>query len=99
MKEIQLSNRLQAVVDLVSKGAKVADVGCDHAYISIYMIEQGIAGHVVAMDVNKGPLERAKDNIKEHGLNDQIETRLSNGIKELNPGEVNTLLISPRSGE
>lgn len=98
MKEIQLSNRLQAVVDLVSKGAKVADIGCDHAYISIYMIEQGIASHVVAMDVNKGPLERATENIREHGLADRIETRLSNGIKELNVGEVNTLLIAGMGG-
>ena len=49
--KLQLSKRLQAVVDLVTKGERVADIGCDHAYISIYMVEQNIASKVIAMDV------------------------------------------------
>lgn len=97
-KQVQLSRRLQAVVDLVTRGKKVADVGCDHAYISIYMVEQKIASHVIAMDVNRGPLERAKENIKKFGLDGFIETRLSDGIKKLEPGEAETLLIAGMGG-
>lgn len=97
-KQVQLSERLQAVVELVTKGRSVADVGCDHAYISIYMIEQGIAGHVIAMDVNRGPLQRAKENIQKYGMQDKIETRLSDGIMELKKKEVHTVLIAGMGG-
>ena len=65
---MELSKRLQAVVNLVSPGNVVADIGCDHGYVSIYLIEQKIAPHVIAMDVNKGPLERANMHIASHGL-------------------------------
>lgn len=97
-KQVQLSERLRAVVELVTKGKIVADVGCDHAYISIYMIEQGIAEHVIAMDVNRGPLQRAKENIEKYGMQDKIETRLSNGIMELKKQEVHTVLIAGMGG-
>lgn len=85
-------------MDLVTKGERVADIGCDHAYISIYMVEQKIADKVIAMDVNKGPLERAKENIQKNHFEEQIETRLSDGIKELKAGEVTTLLIAGMGG-
>lgn len=95
---MQLSKRLQAVAGMVKKGERVADVGCDHAYVSIYMMEQGIASGVIAMDVNKGPLKRAEENIHKYHLEDRIEIRLSDGIKALRPGEVHTLLIAGMGG-
>lgn len=95
---VQLSERLQAVVNLITKGAKVADIGCDHAYLSIYMVEEKLASKVIAMDVNKGPLERAKENIKQYHFENQIETRLSDGLMALEPGEVDTLLIAGMGG-
>lgn len=95
---MQLSERLQAVVNLITKGAKVADIGCDHAYLSIYMVEENLASKVIAMDVNKGPLERAKENIKQYHFENQIETRLSDGLMALEPGEVDTLLIAGMGG-
>ncbi|WP_281532059.1 tRNA (adenine(22)-N(1))-methyltransferase [Anaerocolumna aminovalerica] len=95
---MQLSKRLQAVADSVTKGNRVADVGCDHAYISIYLISQNIAPSVIAMDVNKGPLERGQENIKRLGLGGQIETRLSDGLYKLNPGEADTILIAGMGG-
>ncbi|MCI8407727.1 MAG: SAM-dependent methyltransferase [Lachnospiraceae bacterium] len=95
---MQLSERLQAVVNLITKGAKVADIGCDHAYLSIYMVEEKLASKVIAMDVNKGPLERAKENIKQYHFENQIETRLSDGLMALEPGEVDTLLIAGMGG-
>ena len=93
-----LSDRMRAVVGLVKACDCIADIGCDHAYISIYMVEQNIASKVIAMDVNKGPLERAKDNIRKSQFEQKIETRLSDGIKELKSGEVNTLLIAGMGG-
>jgi tRNA (adenine22-N1)-methyltransferase len=95
---MQLSKRLQAVADSVTKGNRVADVGCDHAYISIYLIRQNIASGVIAMDVNKGPLERGRENMERLGLDSRIETRLSDGLHKLNPGEADTILIAGMGG-
>lgn len=95
---MQLSNRLRTLADMVSKGSSVADVGCDHAYVSIYLMEEHIARKVIAMDINKGPLIRAKENIEAHHLSDHIETRLSDGLLKLNPGEIDTILIAGMGG-
>lgn len=95
---MQLSDRLTTVAEFVSKGSKVADIGCDHAHTSIYLVEHGIAVSSIAMDINKGPLQRAEENIRRFGYEDKIATRLSDGAKELKPGEADTLLISGMGG-
>lgn len=95
---MQLSNRLRTLADMVSKGSSVADVGCDHAYVSIYLMKEQIARKVIAMDINKGPLIRAKENIEEHHLSHHIEIRLSDGLQKLAPGEVDTILIAGMGG-
>ena len=95
---MQLSKRLKTLADMVSKGSTVADVGCDHAYVSIYLMEQQIAKKVIAMDINKGPLKKARENIDSSNLSTCIETRLSNGLMELNKGEVDTVLIAGMGG-
>lgn len=95
---MQLSIRLKAVADSVTKGNRVADVGCDHAYISIYLIENNIAPQVIAMDVNKGPLERARENITLYGYEERIQTRLSDGLEKLILGEADTILLAGMGG-
>lgn len=94
-----LSDRLQVVVDMVTPGHKVADVGCDHAYTSIYLIKNKISNKVLAMDANPGPIKKARKNIyEEYGLEDKIETRLSDGLENLAPGEVDTVIIAGMGG-
>lgn len=95
---MELSRRLQAVADLVSAGLVVADVGTDHGYIPIYLIETGKCKKAFAMDVNRGPLLRANEHIAEHGLEDKIETRLSDGVKQLNVGECDAVVIAGMGG-
>lgn len=80
---ITLSKRLQAVANLVKPVTTMADIGCDHGFMSIYLIQSNRCEHVIAMDVNEGPLLRAKEHILEHALQNQIETRLSDGGKAL----------------
>ena len=80
---MELSKRLQAVADLLDCHETVADIGCDHGFVSIYLIESKKAGKCLAMDVNKGPLERAKEHIMQKRLSTYIETRLSDGAKEI----------------
>ncbi|SHO47162.1 tRNA (adenine(22)-N(1))-methyltransferase [Anaerocolumna xylanovorans] len=95
---MQLSNRLKTVADTVTKGNRVADVGCDHAYIAIYLAENNIAPKVIAMDVNIGPLSRANENIALWRLTGKIETRLSDGLLKLKPSEADSVVIAGMGG-
>lgn len=93
-----LTPRMRCVAAFVPSGARVADIGCDHAYVSIFLCEQGICDHVIAMDVRKGPLEIARANVHKAGLDDRIELRLSDGLERLSCGEVDTIVIAGMGG-
>lgn len=75
------------------------DVGTDHGYVPIYLMKNRLATHVIAMDINKGPLERAEEHIREYNLQDDIETRLSNGFSELKPDEADIAVLAGMGGE
>ena len=93
-----LSKRLTTIASLVPVGSRVADVGTDHGYTPIYLVRNGIAVSAIAMDVRSGPLSRAEQHVKEYGLEDKIELRLSDGLQELQPGEADTVIISGLGG-
>ena len=95
---MQLSLRLTAVAQFVTKGNRLADIGTDHGYVPIYLVKCGIIPSAIAMDINKGPLERAKEHIEEYGLTDKVKTRLSDGLKKLGEGEADTVLIAGMGG-
>lgn len=95
---MHLSKRLQSVADLVTPGNRVADIGCDHAYTSIYLAKNNISTRIIAMDVNQGPIDRANENIIKYGCADQIETRKSDGLEKLLPGEADTIIIAGMGG-
>ena len=96
--DMELSRRLQAVAGLVTAGYRVADIGTDHAYIPIHLAQSGKIPGAVAMDVNRGPLERAEENIREHQLEDRIKTRLSDGFSALKEGEADSAVIAGMGG-
>lgn len=98
MKTVELSARMQALVDMVSKGRTVCDIGCDHGWVSIYLIQQGIAPKVFAMDVRTGPLERAKEHIRDYHLETYIEPRLSDGLSSLQVGEADCMVCAGMGG-
>lgn len=97
--EVVLSKRLQSLTDMVSRGKRVVDVGCDHGFVSIYLVQHGISPVVLAMDVRKGPLSRAQEHIGEYGLEDYIETRLSDGLLEFQEGEAQSLVCAGMGGK
>ncbi len=94
-----LSKRLKTVADLVSPGGKVADVGTDHGYVPIYLIKENICEFVYAMDVNEGPLEKAKANIIEEGLQDKIENLLSDGFDNFGDRNADSVIIAGMGGD
>lgn len=95
---MELSNRLYAVASMVTAGYTMADIGTDHAYIPIYLIENGIVPFAAAMDIGEGPLSRAREHVAEHGLLEQIDLRLSDGLKELSAWEVQSVVIAGMGG-
>lgn len=95
---IQLSQRLQAVADLAEDAGVVADVGTDHGYIPLFLIACGKAQRAIAMDINEGPLQRAREHIRQYNQQERIETRLSDGLSKLRPGEAQTIVIAGMGG-
>ena len=95
---VKISNRLMTAAALVTQGYTLADVGTDHGYIPIYLLQQEKIPSAIAMDINEGPLERAKEHIALYGLQAYIQTRLSDGVAALKPGEVEAVLIAGMGG-
>lgn len=95
---IQLSKRLQAVAALVPECGCAADIGCDHGYTSIFLVQRGIACRAIAMDVREGPLARAREHISRQKLGPYIQVRLSDGLEGLMPGEADAVVIAGMGG-
>ena len=94
----KLSKRLQTIAQMVTTGNRLADIGTDHGFLPLYLLEQGRIPSALAMDVNKGPLERAREHIENSNCQQYIETRLSDGLEKLIPGEVDTVVIAGMGG-
>lgn len=95
---MSLSDRLKAVAAMVTPGLRVADVGCDHGYLAIHLIRKNISPHVIAMDVGEGPLMRAVEHVREAGLTDRIDIRLSDGLEKLTAGEAECVVMAGMGG-
>lgn len=95
---VHLSGRLQALADMVSEGKTIVDVGCDHGFLDIYLVQAGKTLHALAMDVRKGPLSAAKEHVRECGLEDRIKTRLSDGLERFHAGEAQVLICAGMGG-
>lgn len=93
-----LSKRLMSVAQMVSPGLPCADIGCDHAYLSIYLVKNNISPKVIACDVNDGPIMKASENIKKENLSELIECRKADGLSGISTGEVESVVISGMGG-
>ena len=95
---MELPERLKRIASLVPEGSRTADIGCDHAYLAIALLEAEQVPYVICSDINEGPLALAKAHLAEHGLEDKSECRLMNGISGLSPGEADTVVIAGMGG-
>lgn len=93
-----LSDRLKAVAQMITPQIPVADIGCDHAYLPIYLVRENMTPYVIACDINAGPVARARENIGDVGLSDKIEVRCGDGLSPLRPGEVRSIVLAGMGG-
>lgn len=98
MRPVMLSARLRTVADMVTRGNVVCDVGCDHGFTAIYLVQNGISPRALAMDLREGPLSAAGEHIAACGLRERIETRLSDGLHKYKAGEADTLICAGMGG-
>ena len=96
--KLPLSNRLLACCDFVSPGDRVADIGCDHGYLGIYLLKNGIASNVIASDVNEKPLQSALHNAVKFGVKEHMSFYLSNGVRSI-PREFDVLVCAGMGGD
>ena len=96
--KLPLSNRLLACCNYIKPGDRVADVGCDHGYLSIYLLKQGIAGSVIASDIHEQPLLSAVRNAEKYGVRDRMTFFLSNGVQNI-PRDFGVLVCAGMGGD
>ena len=99
MRTVELTPRLRSVAELVPRGARFADVGTDHAYLPVWLLQQGRITGAVASDLRPGPLERARGTAEKYGLTGRMDFRLCDGLSGIQPDEVNTIAIAGMGGE
>ena len=91
--KLPISDRLLACCAFVHPGDRIADVGCDHGYLSIHLLTQGIASSAIASDLREGPLQSARDNAAKFGVREKIEFCLSDGVQNI-PRDFDTLVCA-----
>lgn len=90
---LPISSRLLACAALVAPGDRIADIGCDHGYLSIYLLQKGIACSAIAADVNEGPLQSARRNSEKYGVAHKMSFHLSDGVCNV-PRDFDTLICA-----
>ncbi len=99
MKKLELTPRLQAVASFVPLGARLADIGTDHAYLPVSLLLEGRIPSAVAADIRKGPLDRARQTAQEYGCTDKVTFRLCDGLSDVKSYETDVISIAGMGGE
>ena len=99
-----LSPRLAMAAGLVPgdrKNIRLADIGTDHAYLPVWLLQNRGAdlAHVIAADLRPGPLDRARQTVRAAGLEGAVDFRLCDGLEGLRPGEADVIVIAGMGGE
>ena len=97
--KLPISKRLLCCASMVQPGSRVADIGTDHGYLGIYLLQSSAARHVIACDLRKDPLENARRNAKLFGVDGEMELRLSDGLEKIRPDEVDTVVMAGMGGD
>ena len=96
---VKLTERLLAVARLVRDGSSLADIGCDHGYLPVYLVLNGKIKSAVAGDINEAPLDSCRSLVSDYALEDKIKCILSDGLKSIHKNEANDIAICGMGGE
>ena len=96
---ITLDKRLSAVAALVRQGSRLADIGTDHAYLPVHLVQSGVCPSAIASDIGAGPLDAARRTVTENGLTSEIALRLGDGLATVSADEVEDIAIAGMGGE
>lgn len=99
MENIKLNERLSTAVQFVREGSRLADVGTDHGYLPISLILEGRIAFAIAADINRGPLDKADENIHKYALDGKIKTVLCDGLRSVDKDKVDDVAIFGMGGE
>lgn len=95
---MKLTNRLLKIASLVTPNKRLADIGTDHGYIPVYLLNKKIINFAILADINRGPLENARKEVNKNKLEDKVDLRLGSGIEVLKKGEVDEIIIAGMGG-
>jgi tRNA (adenine22-N1)-methyltransferase len=95
---MELAKRLAAAAAYVPAGSVAADIGTDHAYLPIFLVEAGLCQRVIATDLKPGPFHSALQKVTERKLEHRIDLRLGDGLKVIEPGEADVLVLAGMGG-
>jgi tRNA (adenine22-N1)-methyltransferase len=98
-KRLELTPRLGAVADLVPRGARLADIGTDHAYLPVALLLEGRISSAIAADLRSGPLDRARLTAQTYRCTERLSFRLCDGLSGVKPGEADAVVIAGMGGE
>lgn len=96
--KLPINHRLLACCGFVRPGERVADVGCDHGYLGIHLLQEGIASSVIASDLRPGPLDSARRNAEKYGFSHKMAFFLSDGVREI-PRDFDVLVCAGMGAE
>ena len=97
--KLPISNRLLCCASMLTTGCRVADVGTDHGYLAIYLLQSGIARSVVAADLREQPLDKARRNAQRYGVSGGVRFVLCDGLEKIPPDEVDTIVCAGMGGD
>lgn len=97
--KLPISKRLLCCAAMVPAGSRVADIGTDHGYLGIYLLQNGISPHVIACDLRKGPLDNARKNARLFEVDGSMAFRLSDGLAEISPEEIDCAVLAGMGGD
>ena len=95
---MNIGARLEVIAALVPQNCVVADIGTDHAYLPVWLMQNGLIKAAIAADIAEGPCRAAQTNIGMYGLKDKIEVRRGSGLTVLKPGEADGAVIAGMGG-
>ena len=99
MKYIKIDDRLTQIASFIRKGNIAADIGTDHAYLPVWLIQNAICDKVIAGDINEGPCKRAADNVRLYGLEDKITIIQTDGLNGIDKYQPDDIIVAGMGGE